>query len=86
MICKDSSRDLMPELRRAGVTFIYSDFHVISYMQVGRCGLSICAAVRVGRSLAPDRKLTQMTLFFFFLKTEKDDRRAVVYSHIIKPI
>lgn len=37
MICKDSSRDLMPELRRAGVTFTYSDVHVISYIRVGRC-------------------------------------------------
>lgn len=84
MICKDSSRGLMPELRWARVTFIYSDFHVITYIQVGRCGLRICAAVRVGSALALGRKFTQITLFI--LKAEKDDRRAVIYCHIIKPI
>lgn len=86
MICKDSSRDLMPPLRRAGATSIHSDFHVISYIQVGRRGLRICAAVRVGSALALGRKLIQMTLGFFFLKAEEGDRHAVIYSHIIKPI
>lgn len=56
----------MPELRWAGVTFIYRDFHVIVDIRVGRRGLRVRAAVRVGLALALGRKLSQMTLLFFF--------------------
>lgn len=83
---KDSSGICCPGSGTQG-PLLFSDFHLISYILVFRCGLHICAAVRVGSALALGRKLTQMTFFLFPpLKAEKDDLCAVIYSHVIKSI